>query len=94
MSLDHARSDASAPHSKNNTASFGTGGLLHSRDAARYLGVSEAWLARERWKGAGGPAYVKVGGASGRAIRYLRADLDAWISGNRVDTIQGGRNAR
>ena len=58
-------------------------GLLHSRDAARYLGVSEAWLARERWKGTG-PAYIKVGGASGRAVRYRHSDLMVWIERNLV----------
>jgi predicted DNA-binding transcriptional regulator AlpA len=67
--------------------------LLHSRDAAEILGVSEAWLARHRWAGTG-PVYVRVGGDAGRAVRYLRADLDAWISGHRVDALQAGRHAR
>ena len=84
MTVHTLRNAKSVPSITVNTAISAGGGLLHSRDAALYLGVSEAWLARERWKGTGGPAYVKVGGSCGRAIRYLRADLDAWISGNRV----------
>lgn len=84
MTVHTLRNAKSVPSITVNPAISAGGGLLHSRDAARYLGVSEAWLARERWKGAGGPAYIKVGGASGRAVRYLRADLDAWISSNRV----------
>lgn len=57
--------------------------LLPSRDAARVLGVSEAWLARERWKRTG-PIYVRVGGATGRAVRYRERDLKAWIDANAI----------
>lgn len=57
--------------------------LLHSVEAARVLGVSPAWLARERWKGTG-PIFVKVGGPSGRAVRYRASDLAEWIDRNAV----------
>jgi predicted DNA-binding transcriptional regulator AlpA len=57
--------------------------LLHSAEAARLLGVSPAWMARERWKGSG-PSYVRVGGPQGRAVRYRTADISDWIDRNSV----------
>ena len=60
--------------------------LLHSVDAARILGVSPAWLARERWKGTG-PIFVKVGGPNGRAVRYRASDLIQWIDRNAVRAL-------
>lgn len=57
--------------------------LLHSVEAARALGVSPAWLARERWKGTG-PTFVKVGGPHGRAVRYRASDLADWIDRNAI----------
>jgi len=56
--------------------------LIHTAYAARLLGVSDAWLARERWKGTG-PAFIRVGGPRGRAVRYRLRDLYAWIDANR-----------
>jgi predicted DNA-binding transcriptional regulator AlpA len=47
-------------------------------EAADYLGLSESYLAKLRM-GTGpqvGPNYLKVGV---RAVRYRRADLDAWM---------------
>ncbi|MGA2755468.1 MAG: helix-turn-helix domain-containing protein [Terracidiphilus sp.] len=46
------------------------------RQAARYLGVSEATLRFWRTQGNNGPRYFKAGA---KLIRYRRADLDAWI---------------
>jgi hypothetical protein len=60
--------------------------LLPERDAARYLGMSAAWLQRHRWLGTG-PAYIK----HGRAVRYERTALDHWISEHRVSPAQVGR---
>lgn len=57
--------------------------LLHTRDAAKILGVSQAWLERQRWKGEE-PTYVRVGGQNGRAVRYRRSDLEAYIERNLV----------
>jgi predicted DNA-binding transcriptional regulator AlpA len=57
--------------------------LLHTRDAATILGVSEAWLERQRWKGED-PAFVRVDGKNGRAVRYRRSDLEAYIERNLV----------
>jgi predicted DNA-binding transcriptional regulator AlpA len=65
--------------------------LLHSSEAARYLGVSHAWLARHRWAGTG-PAFIRVGGKNGRAVRYRISDLQAWIEDNRVTSNGGGRD--
>ncbi|MFV2044147.1 MAG: helix-turn-helix transcriptional regulator [Anaerolineales bacterium] len=49
--------------------------LLCTKEAARYLSVSKAFLERDRWAGARIP-FVKIGS---RAVRYRRADLDAYI---------------
>lgn len=51
--------------------------LLTTRDAAEYLKVSKAFLERDRWAGARIP-FIKVGS---RAVRYRRADLDAYLDG-------------
>ena len=45
--------------------------LLTREEAAIYLGVSVAWLARHT-PHRGGPPYLKLG----RTPRYIRADLD------------------
>ncbi|MGL4637188.1 MAG: helix-turn-helix transcriptional regulator [Beijerinckiaceae bacterium] len=90
----HTVGDAkSVPFTVLSTASPAGSGLLHSRDAAKYLGVSEAWLARERWKGTG-VAYVRVGGPRGRAVRYRREDIDSWVAINRVTPAKGGDDVR
>lgn len=49
--------------------------LLTTSEAARILGVSRAFLERDRWAGARIP-FIKVGS---RAIRYRIADLEAYI---------------
>jgi predicted DNA-binding transcriptional regulator AlpA len=61
--------------------------LLRTRDAARILNVSEAWLERKRWEGAG-PPVIRVGGPNGRAVRYRASDLLEWINGNRITSEQ------
>jgi len=57
--------------------------LLHERDAAIYLNMSVAWLQRARWNRTG-PRYVRVGGPSGRAVRYKMSDLEAYVAQNTV----------
>lgn len=52
-----------------------TNTLLKTKEAAGYLGVSAAFLERDRWAGAKIP-FVKIGS---RAVRYRREDLDAYI---------------
>jgi len=57
--------------------------LLPTRDAAKILGVSTGWLERKRWEGLP-PSYVRVGGPTGRAVRYRETDLLAYIEENVV----------
>lgn len=49
--------------------------LLTSKEAAPILGVSVAFLERDRWAGARVP-FIKVGS---RAVRYRLSDLNAYI---------------
>ena len=53
--------------------------LLTTKEASKILGVSTAFLERDRWAGAKIP-FIKVGS---RAIRYRQSDLDDYIN-NRV----------
>ena len=49
--------------------------LLTTKQAAKHLGVSSAFLERDRWAGAKIP-FIKLGT---RSIRYRVSDLDAYI---------------
>jgi len=49
--------------------------LLSTTEAAKYLGVSRAFLERDRWAGARIP-FIKIGT---RAVRYRIEDLDNFI---------------
>ena len=55
--------------------------LLKPEKAGEFLGFSEGWLAKLRMRGTG-PKYVKLG----RKVRYVRADLDAWIAASRLSS--------
>lgn len=61
--------------------------LLHTKDAAKLLGLSPAMLERLRWMGEG-PPYVHPTG--GRAVRYRYRDLTDWIERHRVDPANCG----
>lgn len=50
--------------------------LLSTAEAANYLGVSKAFLERDRWAGARVP-FIKVGA---RAVRYRLDDLNTYIN--------------
>ena len=50
--------------------------LLTTKEAAQFLGVSKAFLERDRWAGARIP-FIRVGD---RAVRYRVADLEAYIA--------------
>jgi len=52
--------------------------LITTEEAARMLGVSIAFLERDRWAGPSIP-FVKVGA---RAVRYRREDLEKHIKKN------------
>lgn len=59
--------------------------LLNTQQAAQFLGVSKAFLERDRWAGARIP-FIKVGS---RAVRYRQTDLDTFIqSRTRQSTSQ------
>ena len=60
-----------------------TPGLIKQSEAARYLGLSEATLERDRWRGGDIP-YIKVGP---RAIRYDLEQLNKYIEHNTVRNI-------
>lgn len=49
--------------------------LLTTHQAARFLGVSDSFLERDRWAGAKIP-FIRVGA---RAVRYRPADLEAFV---------------
>lgn len=49
--------------------------ILTTKEAALYLGVSKAFLERDRWAGARIP-FLKIGS---RAVRYRQSDLDSYI---------------
>lgn len=49
--------------------------LLTTVEAAKFLGVSKAFLERDRWAGAR-VQFVKVGS---RAVRYRLSDLESYI---------------
>lgn len=58
--------------------------LLTTKEAATYLGVSRAFLERDRWAGARIP-FVRVGS---RAVRYRIGELDNYIAGQtRTTTV-------
>ena len=52
-----------------------TPGLIKQSEAAEYLGLSEATLERDRWRGGEIP-YIRVGP---RSIRYDLSQLDEYL---------------
>ena len=62
-----------------------TSGLIKQSEAASYLGLSEATLERDRWRGGDIP-YIKIGP---RAIRYDLEQLNKYIEHNTVRNISG-----
>lgn len=61
--------------------------LLDTKQAAQFLGLSKAFLERDRWAGAKIP-FIKIGD---RAVRYRVEDLDAFIESRiRVSTSDTG----
>ncbi len=49
--------------------------LLNTIQAAKFLGLSKAFLERDRWAGAKVP-FIKIGD---RAVRYRIKDLESYI---------------
>lgn len=59
---------------------------LTEEDAARYIAMSRSFLRQARMDGdrdnrTPGPRFIRIG----RAVRYLRDDLDAWLEHFRPD---------
>ncbi len=53
-----------------------TSPTLKDPEAARYIGMSESWLRQSRMRGnPDAPPYIKIG----KAVRYLKSDLDDWL---------------
>ena len=62
--------------------------LFNTKQAAKYLCVSPAFLERDRWAGAQIP-FIKVGS---RAVRYRQSDLEEYIEQQvRHSTSQGAQ---
>ena len=61
--------------------------LLREREVADLLGVSDYLLQKWRWKGIG-PRWIRVGGPTGRAVRYRRRDIDEYLRENTVETSE------
>lgn len=64
--------------------------VLNEAEAASYLGLSRATLRRGRMQGrragyCSTPAFIRMG----RAIRYLRDDLDKFLAEHRVIVERG-----
>jgi hypothetical protein len=60
--------------------------VMNEKDAAVYLDMSVSWLRQSRMDGnrehrTAAPPFVRLG----RAVKYLREDLDLWLNENRVD---------
>ncbi|MCB5207432.1 helix-turn-helix transcriptional regulator [Methylovorus mays] len=61
--------------------------LLNTQQAAQFLGLSKAFLERDRWAGAKVP-FIKIGA---RAVRYRLEDLQAYIESRvRLSTSDTG----
>lgn len=61
--------------------------LLDTKQAAQFLGLSKAFLERDRWAGAKVP-FIKIGD---RAVRYRIEDLETYIESRiRVSTSDTG----
>lgn len=63
--------------------------VFSPREAALYLGLAETTLRKGRVSGAcsgriSPPPFVRLG----RAIRYLKADLDAYLAAHRVTHLE------
>ena len=58
---------------------------LTTKNAARYIGVSEAVM--RVWRADGrGPRYFKAGE---KLVRYRRIDLETWIEARLNEPVQG-----
>lgn len=78
--IDRSLMGRSAPHLTVMIPTVPERDVLRPSEVADHLQVSEATL--KRWRSLGdGPAYIHIG----RNIRYLQADLDAYLTAQRID---------
>lgn len=56
--------------------------LLNTTEAAEFLGVSKAFLERDRWAGPTIP-FVRIGS---RTVRYKVSDLESYIAARSCNT--------
>ncbi len=63
--------------------------LLNTEQAARLLGVSASFLAKARVTGLPPIPYTRIG----VAVRYRRADLDAYVEANMSHSTSEGNAA-
>ncbi len=54
--------------------------FLTTKEVAKMLGVTDACLEYQRWKGEGIP-FIKLGGK--RTVRYLESDVKAWMQSHK-----------
>ena len=59
---------------------------LTEKETAEYIGMSRSFLRKDRMDGmrknrTSGPQFLKLG----RSIRYLKNDLDSWLTQHRVN---------
>jgi predicted DNA-binding transcriptional regulator AlpA len=60
-----------------------------TEEAAEYLGVSPSWQVQSRGRG-DGPPYVKIG----RAVRYAKTALDAWVQSRTMSSTSQTNSSR
>ena len=62
---------------KNHSSRFKDPSPFKDAEAAHYIGMSESWLRQSRMRGnPDAPPYIKIG----KAVRYLKSDLDDWLN--------------
>lgn len=59
--------------------------MLHTKDAAKRVGLSPVTLERLRISGEG-PRYAKLG----KAVRYRASDLEEWIASRLIRSTSEG----
>ncbi len=85
---EHAAGDRVAAAAGDSQAISPQVEYLTPRAAAIYLGTSPSTLAKLRLFG-DGPPFTRIG----RAVRYRRRDLDAWMAARLVTSVSHGRAA-
>lgn len=56
---------------------------IRTPEAARYLGLSESTLTKDRWSGLLGIPHIKLG----RSVLYDPNDLDLWLNRQKVNPV-------